>query len=107
MQHFGDSARFDYSPYEREIDLVYVDGAHSYQHIRNDTAAACRMVTPRGVIVLGDYWRLVPDVPRFLDGLRGADLYRIAGSRLVVWQSPARSTAVAASLIEDTAGTAP
>jgi hypothetical protein len=43
----GDSAAFDYSPYEASIDVVYIDGSHSYSYVRNDTEAALRMLSLR------------------------------------------------------------
>ena len=85
VQHLDDSALFDYSAYRRAIDLVYIDGAHSYDYVRNDTSAAYEMVSGAGAIVWDDYWRLVPDVPSFLDGLHERELYRLPDSRLVVW----------------------
>ena len=51
----GDSARFDYSPYEGKMDLVYIDASHSYSYVKSDTEAALRMLAPRGPIVWDDY----------------------------------------------------
>jgi hypothetical protein len=51
----GDSATFDFSPYAGAIDLVYIDGSHSYSYVKNDTMAALRMLSPNGAIVWDDY----------------------------------------------------
>jgi predicted O-methyltransferase YrrM len=88
VQHLGDSASFDFDPLAGSMDLVYVDGAHSYEYIRNDTDAAFNLLSERGGVVWDDYWRLVPDVPRFLDGIADRTLYRIPGTRLVVSLAP-------------------
>jgi hypothetical protein len=52
---FGDSATFDFSPYYGRMDMVYVDGSHSYSYVRNDTAQALRMLSDTGTIIWDDY----------------------------------------------------
>src|SRR5256885_16960582 len=32
-----DSAKFDEQPYEGKIDFVFVDGAHNFEYVRNDS----------------------------------------------------------------------
>jgi predicted O-methyltransferase YrrM len=54
-QLWGDSATFDYSPYAGKIDFVYVDGAHTYEYVKSDTANALRMLSPTGTIAWDDY----------------------------------------------------
>ena len=64
----GDSASFDYAPYEGKMDMVYVDGSHSYEYVKNDTEAAFRLLSPSGAILWDDY----PDYPgvyRYLNDL--------------------------------------
>lgn len=88
VQHYGDSAAFDFSPFRRRCDLVYVDGSHSAEYVANDTRAAFDIVSRAGAIVWDDYWRQIPEVAAFLHGLQQqAPLYRLPGSRLVVWLS--------------------
>lgn len=86
-QHLGDSAEFDFSPFYAGCQLVYVDGAHSLEYVKNDTQAAFAMVSDPGIVVWDDYWRRVPDVPGYLHQLRKPNLYRLPNSRLVVWFS--------------------
>jgi hypothetical protein len=85
--HRGDSATFDFSEFEKSAELVYIDGAHSYDYVSNDSAAAFRIVKERGAIVWDDYWRRVPDVARFLHEHKQPGMFRLPGSRLVVWLS--------------------
>jgi hypothetical protein len=89
VQHFGDSANFDFSPYQHTCQVVYVDGAHSYEYVANDTRVAFRLVEVEEVaaIVWDDYWRHIPDIPRFLNSLEKHNLFRVPNSRLVVWLS--------------------
>lgn len=85
-QHFGDSARFDFSPFKGEIDLVLVDGAHTYEYVASDSAHALEMVTAEGVVVWDDCNALSPGVSRALLELRRRDepVHRITGTRLAV-----------------------
>ena len=86
-QYFGDSASFDFSEFYGRCDLVYIDGAHSYDYVANDTAQAFLMASKVSAIVWDDYWRIVPDVARYLDSRKDLDLYRVPDSRLVIWLS--------------------
>jgi hypothetical protein len=54
---FGDSAVFDYGPYERQVDLFFIDGAHSYEYVKSDTLQAVRCCHPGSVIVWHDFGR--------------------------------------------------
>lgn len=89
VQRFGDSATFDYSPYRAGCDLVYVDGAHSPEYLRNDTVRAFELVSEHGAVVWDDYWRRLPHVPKFLHSI-DRPLLRLPGSRLIVWLASPR-----------------
>ena len=54
-QLFGNSLEFDFSPYERSIDLVFVDAAHDYPHGFADSRTALRLVRPGGVVLWHDF----------------------------------------------------
>jgi predicted O-methyltransferase YrrM len=86
-QLWGDSATFDFSPYYGKIDLVFIDGAHSYSYVRNDTEEALKMVTEGGIIAWDDY-PAIPGVYRALDELAptlDARPFHVLGTRLVVY----------------------
>ena len=53
----GDSATFDFSPWYREVDLFFIDGAHSYDYVRSDTDRALRCVRPGGAVAWHDFGR--------------------------------------------------
>lgn len=57
--HIGhNSTTFDFSPYHGKCDVVFVDGDHSYDGVRSDTANAFRLLRDeRSVIVWHDYMR--------------------------------------------------
>jgi predicted O-methyltransferase YrrM len=88
VQHWGDSATFDFGSWRRSVDLVYVDGAHSHDYVRADSATAFELVRESGAIVWDDYWRRVPGVRAALHDL-SAPLFRVPGTRLVVYFAPA------------------
>jgi predicted O-methyltransferase YrrM len=82
-QLLGNSATFDFSPYYDRMDLVTVDGSHSFEFVRNDSIQAFRMIRPGGVILWHDYESMRSEygVTRFVDGLRrrhGLPTYRLS-----------------------------
>jgi len=54
-QLFGDSQRFDFSAYYNEIDLMLVDGDHSYKAVLSDGEKAIECVKSGGFIVWHDF----------------------------------------------------
>lgn len=87
VQHEGDSANFAFGDFGEQFDLVYVDGAHSYEYVQNDTEAAFQIVSANGAIVWDDYSRAWPDVAAYLDAKFRPATYCIPGipRRLAVW----------------------
>lgn len=62
IQLWGDSAVYDYSSYWGKMDLVFVDGAHSYDYVVKDTETALKLLKPGGGIILwhdygSRYWK--------------------------------------------------
>ena len=82
---FGDSAKFDFSPWRRAVDLFFIDGAHSYEYVRNDTQKALECCREGAVIAWHDYGRRgLNGVTRWLHEFRtgGRQLYRVPGGSL-------------------------
>lgn len=79
----GDSATFDFYPYQNRIGLFFIDGAHSYEYVQSDTINACTCCTNDGIIIWDDFSGS-RDVTRFLDDLarKGAEIYGIEGTKL-------------------------
>jgi predicted O-methyltransferase YrrM len=86
-QLFGDSATFDFSPYQ--VDLVFIDGSHSYEYVMNDSMRALSMLRGgRGTLIWHDYgeWE---GVTRALNELHTSDprfagLRHISGTTLAI-----------------------
>jgi predicted O-methyltransferase YrrM len=82
---YGDSALFDFAPYHGQIDLFFIDGAHSYEYVRSDSERALQCVRPGGVIAWHDFGRVgVNGVSRYLLELRrrGREIYSVPGGSL-------------------------
>ncbi len=84
VQLFGDSAKFDYSPYAGIMNLIFVDGSHVKEYTQNDTEAALLMIKLGGVILWHDYASVWPDVTTVLEGYesKGLNIVHIEGSTL-------------------------
>jgi predicted O-methyltransferase YrrM len=86
-QLLGDSAAFDFSPWHGSIDLIYIDGAHTYEYVMSDTEHAMRMLAPGGTIAWDDYtinpgvWRAVREIASQL----GEPVYHVFGTRLALY----------------------
>jgi predicted O-methyltransferase YrrM len=83
----GDSATFDFAPYQEKMDLVFIDASHSYSYAQSDTEAALRMLSPRGAIVWDDY-TYYPGVYTFVNELAPSldpPVFHILETRLAVY----------------------
>jgi len=56
QQLYGDSATFDYAPYQGKMDFVFIDGAHTYEYVLNDSRKAIDLLRGgKGIILWHDY----------------------------------------------------
>jgi predicted O-methyltransferase YrrM len=89
VELFGDSMRFDFSPYYGMIDFMFIDGNHSYEFVKSDTENAFRMLSSNGVIVWHDYDYIChKDTFNYLNSLtreHGYKIYFIQGTRFAVY----------------------
>ncbi len=92
-QLYGDSAAFDFTPYEGMMDMVFVDGAHSAAYVKSDTEVALRLLKPEGGLILWHdyssyYWRELTVAMNEL--YAGRSEFRSMrwgkGTTLVVWE---------------------
>jgi hypothetical protein len=81
---FHDSASFDFSPYYGEIDLFFIDGAHSYEYVRSDSLNAIKCCRKGSVIAWHDFGRTgVNGVSRWLvEFSKEHKIYTIPGGSL-------------------------
>ena len=52
---FQNSLNFDHSPFKNKMDLIFIDGGHTYSVIKNDTEKSFEMLKPNGIILWHDY----------------------------------------------------
>jgi hypothetical protein len=85
-QLFSDSARFDFSDFRGNIDLFFVDGAHSYDYVRSDTGRALECCHAGSVVLWHDYGRYgVNGVTKYLHQLaKTREVYRLPGSAVAM-----------------------
>jgi SAM-dependent methyltransferase len=81
---FGDSAQFDFTPFFGKVDLFFIDGAHSFDYVRNDTLNALKCCHPGSVIAWHDFGRVVVDgVARWVcEFARDHAVYSVPGGSL-------------------------
>jgi len=82
---FGDSATFDFSPWHGQVDLFFIDGAHSYEYVKSDTENALCCVREGGIIAWHDFGRRgVNGVSRLISELaaEGQKIYVVPGGSL-------------------------
>jgi hypothetical protein len=87
---WGDSAAFDYTPYHGQVDLFFIDGAHSYEYVRSDTQNALACCHAGSVIAWHDFGRVgVNGVSRWLVELaRDRPVFAIPGGSLAFMVVP-------------------
>ena len=83
-QLFGDSRRFDFSPWLGTVDLVLVDAGHEYDSVAVDTATAFRLLRCNGVVVWDDYMVGWPGVVRAVDESQ-RNIFHLAGTDFAVY----------------------
>ena len=87
FQLYGDSLRFDFSPYFNKIDLVFIEGAQDYQAVKFDTLNALKMCRPGGFIVWHDFANYgdYNDVTRaILDTISVHQVVQVANTQLAI-----------------------
>mgnify|MGYP001600832897 CR=1 FL=1 len=84
----GDSRVVDIPVEPHTAGFVYVDGGHTYQVVKTDSARALDLVHPDGFIVWDDYSGTWPGVIRALDELsETVSLLLVQKECYVVWGS--------------------
>ncbi len=54
-QVYGNSMTFDYSPYEGQFDMIFVDADHDYEPALSDSLNAFKLLKSKGIIIWDDY----------------------------------------------------
>ncbi len=88
-QLFGDSAKFDFSPYHDSCSLIFIDGSHAYDYAISDTNQAFKLVKKGGIILWHDYgvWEGVTKALEEIEQTNQFGLKSIKGTSLVYWKN--------------------
>ncbi len=85
-QLVGDSLRSDFSEFKGNIDLCFIDGGHSLECIRSDTANALDMIVDGGIIIWHDFNIQHRDIYSFLIGFsQNHKLWHLKDTRLAFY----------------------
>jgi len=86
----ADSAVAHFDSLRGKIDLIFVDGDHSYDNVKNDSEKAFSMLSQRGAILWHDYGSRWSDVARYIGELASEKrgFYHLAGTSLVICMPP-------------------
>ena len=91
---YGDSKTFDFSFLAKQVDFVFVDGAHTRDYAENDSTLAFDVLGKPGTTVVWHDYKTWDGVTLALNNLRklgrDVELYNIRGTALVVGQIPQR-----------------
>jgi predicted O-methyltransferase YrrM len=86
-QIFSDSKDYDETDLIGQVDLIFIDGAHTKSYVESDTNKALRMLSPQGVIVWHDYKLDAPDVFHYLNELsRTIEMVHIKDTDMVIYR---------------------
>jgi len=77
----ADSATFDQTPYVGKIDFVFVDAAHSYEYVKNDTEKGWNMLRSGGILAWHDCVPSHRDVVKYIKE-SGHDAKLVSGTTL-------------------------
>lgn len=88
---FQNSLEFNETKFKKKIDLIFIDGGHTYSIVKNDTEKAFSMLNVNGIILWHDY---VPekksayDVVRYLNELSSSKrIYNIQDTSLCFFKN--------------------
>ncbi len=73
IQLYADSAKYNPGTLISTMDLVFVDGSHTYNYVLSDTRLAMKLLRPGGLLIWHDYDGVWPDVTNALNKLFSED----------------------------------
>lgn len=89
VQHLGDSTALDFSMFTAQgpLNMIFIDGGHSYPCVKSDTENALEVLADGGCILWHDFTPFFGGVYRFLLELsKTLPLIHIEGTHLIIYQ---------------------
>lgn len=93
---YGNSLYFDFSSLEQKFDLIFIDGNHKYEYVKNDTEKVFRHLVHENSIVVWHDYAYDPENPRpevlagILDGIPNKNtekLYHVSQTKCAIYSS--------------------
>lgn len=85
-EHLGDSMDFDFTLFGLK-DFIFIDGAHSYDHVKNDTEKGLSILKDGGICLWHDYDPLCEGVFKYLNELsQDIPLYHVENTSFVIYK---------------------
>jgi hypothetical protein len=82
QQIYGDSGVFDFKNLNQSFDLAFIDGAHSYEYVKNDTIKLLPLMNRGGWLIWDDYSFSFPEIIEYVNTFRSQGAFHIYGTRL-------------------------
>lgn len=79
----GDSKHLGAKHWKKEIDLLFIDGDHSYEAVKADTKLWGKHVKPNGYILYHDYSHANAGVRRLVDQQEGEMFEKVELDRII------------------------
>ncbi len=87
-QLWSDSAAWDETVLRGQVEVVFVDGSHSYAYVKNDTEKGLRLLKHGGFLLWHDYYYGWPDVVRYLhERAEELNICHLKGTSLAITQA--------------------
>ena len=103
IQHVSLSTHFDFSPFANSVDLMFIDGSHTFEDVCRDSDNAFRVLTDRGVIIWHDVSPYFPGVMKALEiSPRAAQIYRVQGTSCGFYAAPNAPLKIRGGLVAQT-----
>ena len=85
-QLYGDSAVFNFKELNQSFDMAFIDGAHSFEYVKNDTEKLIPLMNQGGWIIWDDYSFSFPDIIKYVNTFRDRGTFHIYGTKLAAMQ---------------------
>tara|TARA_B100001093_G_scaffold440288_1_gene440714 strand:- start:32 stop:817 length:786 start_codon:yes stop_codon:yes gene_type:complete len=86
---FQNSLNFKHNKYKNEMDLIFIDGGHTYSVVKNDSEKSFDMLSSSGIILWHDYVpgkRSARDVVKYLNEIsKKKIIYKIKDTSLCIF----------------------
>ena len=86
---FQNSLDLEHNKYKNEMDLIFIDGGHTYSVVKSDSEKSFKMINPRGIILWHDYVpgkKSAGDVVKYINEIsKQKKIYKIKNTSLCIF----------------------